>query len=130
MKTLDYLILEDGQLKFKREKAKDTYVILKKALDDAHFGVIQVTENLDIWFDDEFLLKNEGNLKPTVVIKNSSADLITYQDVILCGKVLFCSSDEEGETISLTTEGMKDIEKFSRAWIKDKPVLVYKAYEN
>lgn len=73
--------------------------MLKKELDDATLALFEL-EELDIFYDDEFLLK--ANPEPTLVIKNSSSPFINNEDIILCGTFIFTSYNKEGETVSLS----------------------------
>jgi len=104
----------------------DSYVVLKKELNDAVFDVKTIDE-LDIWFDDEFLLRGE-ELIPTFVIKNVEGNNVTERDILICGTIVFTSHDEEGNTVSLTNNAAQTILKFKHALIGEHHVLVYENY--
>lgn len=50
--------------------------------------------DFDIWFDDEFMLREEAPI-PTMPLPNGD---------VLCGKVLIAKNNEDGDTIGLTAE--------------------------
>lgn len=54
-----------------------------------HFGYLQVTDGIDVWFNEEFLFMDYS---PTIFINGQ----------LLHGPVFFAGHDGEGETRSLT----------------------------
>ena len=61
----------------------------------------------DVWFDDEFLLKN-GPLYPTLFLGELKPN---YFDVI-CGNFIIAKCNEEGETIGISTDEAKELVAF------------------
>jgi hypothetical protein len=122
---LNYATLKPGEkITFKKGKGR-SYDLLKKEIDGT-FGVTQI-EELDCWYDDEFLLKEEPAI-PVLIIKNRPEPQITDWDIVLCGNIMFASSDSEGNTVSLTEEALKVMSKFRMAFVGLNPVWVYNNY--
>lgn len=65
-------------------------------------------EEIDVWFDDEFLLRGEHPI-PNLMLPNHE---------LLCGNVLFAKHDDEGATVGLTKKDMDDIAKWLPSRIK------------
>ena len=61
----------------------------------------------DVWFDDEFLLKN-GPLYPTLFLGELKPN---FFDVI-CGNFIIAKCNEEGETIGISTDEAKELGTF------------------
>lgn len=61
----------------------------------------------DVWFDDEFLLKN-GPLYPTLFLGKLKPN---YFDVI-CGNFIIAKCNEEGETIGISTNEVSELGNF------------------
>jgi uncharacterized pyridoxamine 5'-phosphate oxidase family protein len=55
-------------------------------------GVMQLDHGIDMWYNDEFLFDNEAN--PNIIVENT----------VIQGTVFFASHNEDGDSISLTTE--------------------------
>jgi len=66
----------------------------------------------DVWFDDEFLLKN-GPLYPTLFLGELKPD---FFDVI-CGNFIIAKCNEEGETIGISTDEAKELGSFMQSSI-------------
>jgi hypothetical protein len=94
---------------------------LKKELNHATFAVSQDDE-LDIWYDDEFLLK--GDPLPTLIIKNSKEPKLTDYDIFLCGNIMFASHDKEGDTVSLTDKAKQKLKRLKQAKLGEYPVWI------
>lgn len=123
---LNYATLQpQGTLEFKQTEVR-SYDTLKKELDDATFAMTRV-EELDIWYDDEFLLK--GKYELTLIIKNKPEPRITDWDIVLCGSLMFASCDDKGDTVSLSENAKQILEKFVPASIGGKLVWVYNNYK-
>lgn len=122
MQQLNYATFSGEKIEFKQAYG-ETYDIVSKEIG----GILDVLsiDDLDIWLDDEGLLKE---LEPTIIIKNSEKPRLTDQDILIVGPVVFASSDEEGETISLTDNAKEQLNKFERVFIGDRYILLYKNY--
>lgn len=105
------------------ENYEDTYDMLKSQIN----GTIAVTAvgELDIWIDDEGLLKQ---LSPTILIKRSKGNSITNKDTLLVGPVVLASRDEEGETIGLTESAKDVVSNMQPALLGEWPVFVIEQY--
>jgi hypothetical protein len=123
---LNYATVKPGEKITFRKSQESSYSTLKRELNDAVFDVRQIGE-LDLWFDDEFLLKEESPI-PTVIIKNSRTVSLTDYDIVLCGNVVFSSHDEEGNTVSLTEGALEIIKEFKPALLGLNIVYVYENY--
>lgn len=121
MKKINYATLAAGEFEIAYKKGRgDTYPILKKEINGT-LDVVAVNQ-LDIWVDDEGLLKG---LDPTLIIKNDKSPNITDRDIFLVGPLLFASHDGEGETVSLTAGAKLILKQFKPCILGDKPVMVY-----
>ena len=126
MKQFNYAtLLPNDKIKFKDESELTTYEVLKKELDDATLDVRRIGE-LDVWFDDCFLFQEEP--KPSFIIKNFPLPMLTDYDILICGPIVFASCDEEGETISLTSEALNEIKKLKPALLGENIVWVYENF--
>ncbi|CAI6329775.1 hypothetical protein ACFWGV_20115 [Bacillus subtilis] len=123
---LNYATLKPGELINFKEGEGSTYDLLKKEIQ----GTLALTsiEELDVWYDDGFLLKEKPSM-PSLIIKNTPNPSITDWDVVICGNIMFASSNEDGDTISLTEEATKILSKFKLALLGTNPVWVYHNYE-
>lgn len=125
-KNIDIRVVVPGSVDVKQVDTtnfESTYNIIKNQV-DGYLDVVAVDE-LDIWVDDEGLLKN---LQPSILIKRSKKDELTNQDILLVGTAVFTSHDEEGDTIGLTDNAIKIIEEMKPAIIGMKPVLLLERY--
>ena len=61
----------------------------------------------DVWFDDEFLLKN-GPLYPTLFLGELKPNF--FDDI--CGNLIIAKCNEEGETIGISTDEAKELGTF------------------
>lgn len=127
LKQMDIRQLKPGPgatiTKMDTTKYNTTYDVLKAGIDDATLDVVQVGD-LDIWVDDEGLLKG---LDPTIIIKRSEGDSITEMDTLLVGPVVFAGSNQQGDTVGLSPKAIKIIESMQPAIINmdgGKPVYV------
>ncbi|UDY80691.1 hypothetical protein [Geobacillus phage GR1] len=123
---LNYATVKPGEKITFKKSQESSYSTLKRELDDSVLDVRQIGE-LDLWFDDEFLLKEDSPI-PTVIIKNSRTANLTDYDIILCGNVVFASHDEEGNTVSLTKEALEIMNEFKPALLGSNVVYVYENY--
>lgn len=123
---LNYATLKpNGNIVYKSESELESHEILRRELKDSIVGVVRV-HDLDIWHDDEFLLK--GRPEVTLVIKNRPSPQLNEFDLVLCGDLVFASSDKIGNTISLTKRGFEQIEKFEEILIDGERAWLYKNY--
>lgn len=116
---------EDVRIEWK-ETEGDFYQTLKKELDDAIFDVLSVGE-LDIWFGEEFLLRNDIP-DPTLLIKLVDSPKVENEDIVICGKVVFASSNEEGDAISLTPGAIDILKKFFQAKVGGYRLLCFESF--
>ena len=121
MMKLNYATLEAGEFEIQyKESKEDSYDILKKEIRGT-LDVVRLNQ-LDIWVDDEGLLKN---LDPTLIIKNDKSPNLTDRDIFLVGPLLFASHDGGGETVSLKAGADLILKQFKPCILGDKRVMVY-----
>lgn len=89
-----------------KQALHDMYKLIGCELVDVRTVEIDGTE-FDVWFDEEFLLKN----KPV-------PNLLLPDGTVLCGKVLFAKHDADGATVGLTKEDERTIENWLPSRIK------------
>jgi hypothetical protein len=125
LKALNYAVLSPGALVEYKGTDEESYDILKKEIDGT-LDIVQLYD-LDIWVNDEGLLLE---LEPTLIIKNSPLPTITNDDIYLVGPIVFASSNEMGDTVSLTNEAKMIMNSFVPAKLGDHNILVYQNYKN
>ncbi|WP_353856820.1 hypothetical protein [Bacillus sp. Bos-x628] len=123
---LNYATLKPGELINFKKGDGSPYDILKKEIQGT-LSMISI-EELDVWFDDEFLLKKELQM-PSLVIKNTPNLTISDWDIVICGNIMFASSNEEGDTVSLTEKAERILRQFKQALLGENPVWLLHNYE-
>lgn len=104
-------------------KGESTYEILKRGIGGT-LSCVRVNE-LDIWIDDEGLLKH---LEPNIVIKRSKTNQLTDRDTLLVGPVVFASNDGYGDTIGLSPEAIEIVENMKTAMMGPYPIYIIEAW--
>lgn len=87
-------ILINGEMRFYKTMAKIELDDMYKIIGCETVDVVRLENNIDIWVDDEGLLKKN-------VITEIEINGREYQ---LAGRLLFMSSNKEGETVPLTNK--------------------------
>ncbi|WP_437125636.1 DUF3846 domain-containing protein [Bacillus subtilis] len=113
-------------IEIKEDSSRSTYDILKMEIK----CTIAVTTigSLDIWYDDCFLIHDENPIPRLIIKRKKSNHIDPNYDTVLCGNLVLCSSNCEGDTISLTKEAQKIIDQFKLVRLGITPCWLYEAY--
>lgn len=89
--------------------------LLQSHIPDAFYGVLgNFMKEIDIWHDDEYLLRGLPKTEnPTLILKRDASrdfnDFNDLYDIVLYGNIVFASRNEDGDTIGLTEENFETL---------------------
>ena len=103
----EYDLGETKAIMAKLEK-ESTLEQMYKLIDCSSVDCVSLPKNIDIWTDDEGLLKSDSAVIHYVIRENDESDGF---ELHLAGKSLFLSTDEDGNTIGLSNEQIDWVQK-------------------
>lgn len=98
------LVLRVGSSLEEVEVEKDKTLEFLQEVVDGYVDVLHIGHGIDIWLNDEGLLRED--LPLNFVVGSIKSGKVAHQ---ICGNVVFASHDREGNTISLTQKQMEKI---------------------
>ena len=98
---------ETKAIMVKLEK-KNTLEQMYKLIDCSSVDCVSLPKNIDIWTDDEGLLKSDSSVIRYLVKESDDSDGF---ELHLAGKSLILSTDEEGNTIGLSKDQINWVQK-------------------
>ena len=106
----EYDLGETKAVIVKLEK-EDTLNQMYKLIDCSSVDCVSLPKNIDIWTDDEGLLKSDSAVIHYLVREDDESDGF---ELHLAGKSLILSADEDGNTIGLSNEQIHWVQKHVR----------------
>lgn len=106
----EYDLGETKAVIVKLEK-EDTLNQMYKLIDCSSVDCVSLPKNIDIWTDDEGLLKSDSAVIRYLVREDDESDGF---ELHLAGKSLILSADEDGNTIGLSNEQIHWVQKHVR----------------
>ena len=91
-----------------RLEQENTLEQMYKVISCSSVDCVSLPKGIDIWTDDEGLLKSDSAVINYVIRENDESDGF---ELHLAGKSLFLSTDEDGNTIGLSNEQIDWVQK-------------------